>query len=111
MSGFFFDEASVQKIAEAVRKINGYDAEAYVPPESDYAPMVDNTRTILKGTFEDIWAKGDTATVTSTADNGDEFEIEAENYFADVGESGATKTCLVCLVSDEWILFAAECSD
>lgn len=109
MSGFFFDEASVQKIADAVRKINGYDAEAYVPPEQDRAPIVDNTKTIIKGTFSGVWSKGATATVTSTADNGDDFQTTAQNYFSNVGVEGESKTCLICLVSAEWLLFAAEC--
>jgi len=94
-----------------VKKINGYNAEEYEPPEPEYAPMVDNTRTIIKGSFAGVWDKGATATVTSEADNGDEFTTEATNYFATVGTAAETKSCLICLVSAEWLLFAAECSD
>ena len=104
-----FSSQSAQRIAAAVKKVESLAGDSEQP---GYEPETTGTESFVDrhvGTFTGEWAKGATADVTVTADNGDSYTETAKNYFADVGESGATSACCIILAGSEWILIAAEC--
>lgn len=102
-----FDEASAQRIADAVKWVEQYSTAEDPPP--DDPPTSSEPRLIIRGTFTGEWSKGATASVTFVADNGSSSQKDATNYFADVGASNATSACCIVFAGSEWLLIAAEC--
>jgi hypothetical protein len=104
-----FSGQSAQRIAAAVKKIESMAGDSQQPA---YEPETTSTESFIDrhvGTFTGVWAKGSTADVTVTADNGSTYTETATNYFADVGESGVTSDCFIIQAGSEWVLIAAEC--
>lgn len=101
-----FDEASAQRIADAVRWVEQYSTAEDPPP--DDPPPSSEPRKIIRGTFTGAWSKGDTASVNFIADNGSSSQKDATNYFTAVGSVGATTDCVIALVGSEWVLISAD---
>lgn len=108
MATYSFDEQSVKRIGEAVRKVERMGGDRNQPP-IEYPAATESFRTVIRGTFSGDWAKGTDKDVNFTADNGDSKTKTATNYFADVGESGVTSACCIIQAGGEWLLIAAEC--
>ena len=100
-----FDEASAQRIADAVKWVEQYSTAEDPPPDETEAT---EPRRIIRGTFTGTWVKGDTASVNFVADNGDSNQKDATNYFTDVGSAGATTDCVIALIGSEWVLVSAD---
>ena len=108
MATYSFDEQSVKRIGEAVRKIERLGGDTNQPP-IEYETTSQSFRTVIRGTFSGEWAKNADASVSFTADNGDTATKTASNYFADVGTAGESSACCIIQAGGEWILIAAEC--
>jgi len=111
MANVVFDEESARRIAAAVKWVEQYSLDETTDPESEDDPAADSAaRTVIRGTFSGEWTKGSAKDVDYTPDNGSSSTQSATNYFADVGESGATSACCIIQAGSEWILIAAECN-
>lgn len=106
MATYSFDEQSVKRIGEAVRKVERMGGDRNQPPVQ-YETQTESFRTVIRGQFSGVWAKDTDADVTFTADNGDSKTKTATNYFADVGTAGNTTDCIIMLVGSEWVLVGA----
>lgn len=107
MATYSFDEQSVKRIGDAVRKVERMGGDRNQPPV-EYETQTESFRTVIRGTFSGEWAKNADATVSFTADNGDSGTKTATNYFADVGTSGESSACCIIQAGGEWILIEAE---
>ena len=108
MANVVFDEQSAERIAKAVKYVEGLQQPE--PPVEDEEDIGSGGRTVIRGTFTGEWAKNTAKDVAFTADNGDSgTKSGVYNYFADVGESGETSACCIIQAGSEWILIAAEC--
>ncbi len=104
-----FESSSVKRIANAVRAVERMSSERSEPTVDYPTDTAGTFRTVIRGSFSGEWAAGSDATVSFTADNGETGTKTAHNYFATVGEAGATRNCCIVLAGSEWILIAAEC--
>ena len=105
-----FDQQSAGRIASAVRWVEQFslDTSPDLDPTDPAAPGTG--RTVIRGTFNDEWAKNTEKDVTFINDKGDSVtKPNVFNYFADVGETGETSACCIIQAGSEWILIAAEC--
>jgi len=111
MDKVVFDEQSAARIAAAVKWVEQYSLDESTDQNLEDDSSADSAaRTVIRGTFSGEWAKNTAKDVSFTADNGDSgTKADVYNYFADVGESGATSACCIIQAGSEWILIAAEC--
>ena len=107
MATYSFDEQSVKRIGDAVRKVERMGGDRNQPP-IEYETQTESFRTVIRGQFSGVWAKDTDADVTFTADNGDPKTKTATNYFTDVGTAGNTTDCIIMLVGSEWVLVSAD---
>jgi len=108
MANVVFDTQSAERIAKAVKYVEGLQSDE--PPVDDEEDIGSGGRTVIRGTFSGEWAKNTAKDVDFTADNGNgATKADVYNYFADVGESGVTSACCIIQAGSEWILIAAEC--
>ena len=108
MANVVFDTQSAERIAKAVKYVEGLQGDE--PPVGDEEDIGSGGRTVIRGTFSGEWAKNTAKDVSFTADNGNgATKADVYNYFADVGESGETSACCIIQAGSEWILIAAEC--
>lgn len=108
MANVVFDAASAERIAKAVKYVEGLQQPE---PPVDGDEDLTGGRTVIRGQFTGEWAIQTDATVTFVADNGDTGTKTAHNYFATVGAEGETNNCCIILAGSEWILIAAQCEE
>lgn len=110
MATYSFDEQSVKRIGEAVRKVERMGGDRNQPPVQ-YETQTESFRTVIRGQFTGEWAISTDAEVSFVADNGDTGTKTARNYFATVGATDETNNCCIILAGTEWILIAAQCEE
>lgn len=108
MANVVFDAASAERIAKAVKYVEGLQQPE---PPVDGDEDLTAGRTVIRGQFTGEWAIRTDATVTFVADNGDTGTKTAHNYFATVGAEGETNNCCIIQAGSEWILIAAQCEE
>lgn len=107
MATYSFDEQSVKRIGDAVRKVERMGGDRNEPP-IEYPAATESFRTVIRGRFSGEWAKGTAKDVDFIADNGDSKTKTATNYFVDVGTAANTTDCIIMLVGSEWVLVSAD---
>lgn len=107
MANVVFDQQSAERIAKAVKYVEGLQQPE--PPVADEADIGSGGRTVIRGTFTGEWAKNTAKDVAFTADNGDSgTKPDVFNYFTDVGANSATTDCVIMQAGSEWVLVSAE---
>ena len=107
MPTYSFDERSVKRIGDAVRKVERMGGDRNEPP-IEYDNSSEGFRTVIRGTFSGTWSRGSDSEVEYIADNGETKTKTATNFFTDVGSAGGTTDCVIMLAGSEWVLVSAD---
>lgn len=114
MAVYGFDQASAQRIGDAVRRVEGRRVGPRASSGADSSRSPVGVRCMLGTIGTAAWSKTTSATITIfSGAPGSESSVEtvsAHNYFADISTSSNTARWVA--VSNNgfgWLLLAAEC--